>query len=513
VGRRVRGPGQVTDALARNRLGVPAVVFFVVAAAAPLTVVAGAVTTAYSVTGFGGIPFAYVLVTVVLAVFAAGFVAMSRRIVNAGAFYSYVARGLGRPAGIAAAMVAVTAYALMEVGLVGGFGAVAALILHVAAGVEVPWLACALVGWVLIGLLGILRVDLNGRVLAILLVAEIAVAVLYDAVLLGHPAGGHVDIGPLWPTHLIEPGGIAALVGAIASFVGFESTVVFAEETKDPRRTVPRATYIAIGLTGVLYAASAWALPVATGTGGIRAAARADGTELMFDLVLPYLGQTLVDIGHLLFLTSLFAAGLAFHNIVARYLFALGRERVLPARFGRASRSGAPRLGSLTQSLVTVLALAVAAALHVDPAVQLLFWLTVVGGFGVLLLMAATSVAVVVFFHRIASTGGPTETLWRRRIAPATSAIVLSGVAVGTVAQFDILLGVPAGAPVRWIFPVTFAVVALIGFAWALILRRIRPEIYLAVGLGANSVTAGWTDPDRRRVSRPREPQAHRVHH
>src|SRR5258705_3174560 len=99
----------VSAALARNRLGIPSVVFFVVAAAAPLTVIAGAVTTGYGVTGFGGIPVAFVTVTLILSVFAVGFVAMSRRIVNAGAFYTYVAQGLGRPAGVGAAWVALLA--------------------------------------------------------------------------------------------------------------------------------------------------------------------------------------------------------------------------------------------------------------------------------------------------------------------------------------------------------------------------------------------------------------------
>lgn len=484
--------GNVAAALARNRLGVASVVFFVVAAAAPLTVIAGAVTTAYSVTGFGGIPIAYVTVTVILAVFAAGFVAMSRHVLNAGAFYSYIARGLGRPSGMAAALVAVTAYALMEIGLVGGFGAVASVILRVAAGMDVPWPVCAIVGWAVIAVLGMLRVDLNGRVLAVLLVAEIGIAVVYDSVLLGHPARGQLDLGPLWPGHLSEPGGIAALVGAIASFVGFESTVVFSEETRDPRRTVPRATYVAIAITGVLYASSAWALPAATGTDGIHAAARDNGTELIFNLVQPYLGQTLVDVGHLLFLTSLFAAGLAFHNIVARYLFALGRERVLPGRFGRASRSGAPRLASLSQSTVTLIALGLAVALHADPAVHLLFWLTVVGGFGVLLLMAATSAAVIVFFHRAGPIHG--ETRWRRTIAPGIATVVLSAVAVGTVAQFHILLGVDPASPLRWIFPGAFGAIAVGGFGWALILRRRRPLTYHAVGLGANSATITTRD-------------------
>ncbi len=94
-------PSNVSEALARGRLGIPSVIFFVLSAAAPLTVVAGVVTTGYGVIGVTGIPLAFLLVAAVLALFSVGYVAMSRRVENAGAFYAYVSRGLGRPAGVA----------------------------------------------------------------------------------------------------------------------------------------------------------------------------------------------------------------------------------------------------------------------------------------------------------------------------------------------------------------------------------------------------------------------------
>jgi hypothetical protein len=71
-------PSRIQQALAKNRLGVPAVVFFVLASAAPLTVVAGAVTTGYGVTGVTAIPVAFIAVALVLALFAVGYVAMAR---------------------------------------------------------------------------------------------------------------------------------------------------------------------------------------------------------------------------------------------------------------------------------------------------------------------------------------------------------------------------------------------------------------------------------------------------
>ena len=114
--------GGGSAALARDRLGVPAVLFFIISAIAPLTVVAGVVTTLYAVTGLSAIGAAFVAVALVLIVFAVGYVAMARHITNAGALYAYVSRGLGRPVGVGAALVAALAYNLLQVGLYGMFG-------------------------------------------------------------------------------------------------------------------------------------------------------------------------------------------------------------------------------------------------------------------------------------------------------------------------------------------------------------------------------------------------------
>jgi hypothetical protein len=71
--------GRTSRALAADRLGVPAVLFFVLAGVAPFTVAAGVIPTAYLTTGLTGIPAAFIAVGIILAVFAAGYVAMARR--------------------------------------------------------------------------------------------------------------------------------------------------------------------------------------------------------------------------------------------------------------------------------------------------------------------------------------------------------------------------------------------------------------------------------------------------
>src|SRR5215471_15439692 len=115
-------PSAVSRALARDRLGLPAVLFFVLAGVAPLTVAAGVIPTAYATTGLTGIPAAFLAIAVILAIFAAGYVAMARHIQNAGAFYAFVSQGIGRVAGVAAALVALLAYSFLQVGLYGALG-------------------------------------------------------------------------------------------------------------------------------------------------------------------------------------------------------------------------------------------------------------------------------------------------------------------------------------------------------------------------------------------------------
>jgi len=70
------------------------VVFLVIAAAAPLAAMVGNVPLAL-IDGNGvGLPAAYLVALVVLLCFSVGYAAMSRRVVNTGAFYTYIARAL-----------------------------------------------------------------------------------------------------------------------------------------------------------------------------------------------------------------------------------------------------------------------------------------------------------------------------------------------------------------------------------------------------------------------------------
>ena len=475
-------PDIISRALAKNRLGVPSVVFFGVAGAAPLTVIIGAISAIYAIVGNTAVPIVYFVVAAILSVFTVGFVAMSRHIVNSGAFYSYISHGLGRLVGVGAAFVALPAYSLMQIGLFGLFGSAASNILS-ALGLNVSWYVCALVAWAFVAVLGLLWVDLSGRVLAFLLVAEISVVLLYDLVMVLNPAGGHISLSTLSLRPLFTPEVGSMLVLAIAGFVGFEATVVLSEEAKDPKHTIARATHWAVLIAGLLCGLSAWAMSVNTGPDKIVATAQAHQTDLVFTLVSPHLPAIFVELGYVLFMTSVFAALLAFHAAVARYQFALGREGVLPGAWGRTHpRTGAPLLGSITQSLLAVGVLSAYAAAGAEPIRFVFAWLTTIGGLGVLILMWAASAAVIAFFIRHRGR----ENAWRAQIATFLAFLLLTVVLAATIIGFGELLQVSPDSPFRWIVPPLYAGVALIGLVWGLVMRVVRPEAYAAIGRGAD---------------------------
>jgi amino acid transporter len=468
--------------LARNRLGVPQVVFFGIAGAAPLTVILGAVSTIYAVVESTAVPVVYFVAAAILSLFTVGFVAMSRHIVSSGAFYTYITHGLGRLPGMAAAFIALVAYSVMQIGLFGLFGVIAEGILD-EMGVTTNWFVCALVAWVAVAVLGLLRVDLNGKVLAVLLTAEFAIVVVYDLVMVAHPADGFT-VSTLNPAGLFSGEAAAMLVLAIAGFVGFEATVVLSEEAKDPKHTIARATHWAVLLPGVFIGLSAWAMSVGAGVDTIVATAKTEETDLVFSLVSPHVPEVFISLGYLFFLTSVFAALLAFHAAIARYQFALGREGVLPKLWARTHpRTAAPIAGSLTQSAVALVVLTIYAAAGVDPLVHLFAWLTTAGGYGVLILMWGTCGAVIAFFGQRPGLESP----WRARIAPRIAFVVLTLVLLATTIGLGDLLQIEDDSVFGWFFQSLYVMVAALGVGWALYLRRNRPTVFRAIGHGGRT--------------------------
>ncbi|WP_413247998.1 APC family permease [Sinomonas flava] len=476
-----------------GRLGVASVTLMIIAASAPLTVLAGGVTTTFAVTGVLGVPLSYLILGAVLAVFAVGYAAMSRHVTNAGAFYAYVAQGISRPAGVGVSLVALMAYNLMQVGIYGLFGFTASSLLAERFGADVPWWAPVLACIAVVAVLGVNRVDLSAKVLGALVALEFLVVLVYDVFSFAASPEG-VTASPLDPASLFVPGVGAVLSFGIAAFMGFESAAIYSEEAKDPRRTIPRATYTAVGVIALFYAASSWAMAVGVGPSQLAAVAGEQGPGLVFAFLEDRLGVLVADVAQLLFVTSLFAALVSFHNAVARYFFSLGRERVLPTWLEATSRHGAPKAGSLVQTGIAVaVTLAFAAAGSgselgpLYPVLTMFTWLTNAGALGLVALMAIVSVAVIGFFRRRRDLAvGP----WTGVVAPGLGAAALAAVFALIVANFDVLLGLTEPSPLSWALPAVVLAPGLAGIAWALRLRRTDPALYARIGHGEEEARA-----------------------
>ncbi|MER7763199.1 APC family permease [Streptomyces sp. NPDC097619] len=475
-------------ALRADRLGTAGLLLSVLAASAPLMVVAGVMPTTYGVMGIVGQPLLFVILGAVLALFSIGYAEMSRHVHNAGAFYAYIARGLGPTAGAGASYVALVAYSAMQVGVYGILGFEVSNICALYLDAEVAWWIPALLAAVATGALGWLKIDLNAKVLGTLLVIECVLVVIFDVAVLADPGPEGLSLRAFNPETLSGAGLGTALCFCIAAFVGFEQSPVYAEETSKPHIVVSRVMFLAVGFAAMFLAFSSWALTVATGPGSIVASSAKEGPGLLFGLTEARLGSAFTDVLHVLFVTGMFAALLSFHNVVARYAFAMGREGLLPAAFGRTrSGSGAPVTGSLLQSGVSVVVIA-AFALTDDkpvgdpttPVLRLMAWMGNVGALGVILLMAAASVAVIAFFVR---RGAASAQIWRL-VAAGLAGLALFVIAIYTIKDFDVLVGAGPGSSLSWILPGIVLLSAAIGLVCGAVLRRKDPAAHARIGLG-----------------------------
>ena len=88
---------------------------------------------------------------IVLGLFVVGYAAMSRHVANAGAFYAYVARGLGKVQGVGAAFVALIAYNAMQIGIYGLFGVAMGAFMADKIGITLEWWVWCLIAGAVIG--------------------------------------------------------------------------------------------------------------------------------------------------------------------------------------------------------------------------------------------------------------------------------------------------------------------------------------------------------------------------
>jgi amino acid transporter len=461
-----------TYSLRRGSLGTTDIAFFVVSAAAPLTVMAGVAPLAILMGGIGA-PVGYLLAGLTLAVFAIGFTTMSRHVRSAGAFYAFITRGLGRRAGIGAALLALIGYNGMEIGVYGLLGTATRDTARSLFGADVPWLPVALLGLLLIGYGGYRSIDFGAKVLGVLLVAETGILVLLAGAVLVDGGADGLSLASFAPGNVMVPGMIAVLAFAFAAFTGFESTVIYRREARDPARTVPRATYLAVAFLGLFYAFIVWTVIQAFGDAKVIATAGSNPADLFFSAITVYVGPWAADLMHILIVTSVLASLLAFHNAINRYGLALAEEGILPRVLARVHpRHRSPYVAGIAQTVLGAAVVLAFAAAGADPYMQLLLWVNTPGMLALMVLQLLAAIAVPLYFRRRAHGEGALRTV----VAPVAAAVLLTGAIALVVTHLDQFTG--ASTTVNTVLAAIVPAVLVLGLALGWWLRRSRPEVY-----------------------------------
>lgn len=469
--------------LKANSVGLVGVVFMAVATAAPITAMTGNLPIAV---GFGngtGAPAGYLFATVVLTVFAVGYVAMAKRITAAGAFYGYISHGLGRIAGMASGMLAVLAYIVFEASIVGVFSYFAKTTVKDQLGLDLPWILYAAAMLTVTAVLAHFDINLTAKALGIMLVAEIAVLfAVATAVLI---AGGGPDGIPIEPVNPINAfNGASAGLGlffAFWSWVGFESTAMYGEESRNPKRVIPRATLISVVGVGVFYIFVSWMAIAGNGLSeSVKISGSASPLDLFFAPAQEFIGGWAVDTFQWLLLTGSFACGMAFHQCAARYLYAIGREGFLHPALGRThAKHGSPHIASVVQTAIAVGLVALFWLTGQDPYIHLYTLLAILGTMAILIVQTLCSFAVIGYFR----TNHPEDRHWFRTFtAPLLGGIGMTAVVVLLVLNMETAAGLAADSVFFKLIPWIVGAVFFGGLGLGFYLKAGQPARYEIIG-------------------------------
>ncbi len=470
--------GIPTNQLKKNSLGVASISFLVVSAAAPLTGAGGGIPPSMLFGNGAGIAGSFAIVTIILLLFSVGYVAMSRHIKNAGAFYAFTAQGLGGRMGGAAALIAILSYNCMQVGLLGLFGAVASGT-FAQWGLVLDWYIWSYIAIAVIAVLGYRQVDLSAKVLMVLVLLEFAIVVILDASILISGGDSGLNLQPFTWGQITSGVPSIGFLFCFAGFIGFEATTIYSEEAKNPSVTVPKATYMSVLAIGVFYTITSWLMTMGVGVDNLLPTLQGmpDPSAFLFELGGRYIGGSLTNIMGILFMTSIFAAVLAFHNAVARYKFVAGREGILPDRIGTThAQHQSPHIGSVLQTVIALAVVTLFVVQGLDPVLNLFVWLSQLGTLGILGLMALTSFAVIGFFSKDAMGEGVIST----KIFPILTGVVMGYLFVIIFRDFGALTG--AAGLLSWGLPALVLVAGAIGFILASMLASRDPARFKALG-------------------------------
>jgi amino acid transporter len=298
-----------------------------------------------------------------------------------------------------------------------------------------------------------------------------------------------VPLSPINPLNAFKANGLKdASIGlglfmAFWSWIGFESTAVYGEESRNPRRVIPIATLIAVLGIGGMYTFFSWMSIAGNGLDeSIKVAGGSDPFGLLLNPTRDFLGGWAVDVFQWLLLTGSFACGFAAHNTAARYLYTLGREGVFHRRLGATHDTHqSPHIGSFAATGVAAVIVLLFAIFNQDPYLSLFVLMAILATMAILIVQTLCSFAVIGYFHIRKQHAGEASPL-RTLVCPLAGGTAMIAVVYLLIVNLDTAAGAASQTVFYDLIPWIVIGVFVVGVLGALYLRSARPETYERIG-------------------------------
>ncbi|VVP72702.1 Putrescine importer PuuP [Pseudomonas fluorescens] len=335
----------------QRTLSLGSVVLFGIAYMTPIIVLGTFGILAQSTAGM--VPAAYLAALVAMFFTAMSYGRMASAFPVAGSAYSYVRKAISPKLGFIAGWAVLLDYLFlpMAIWLIG------AAYLNSAFPAVPQWI------WVLafIGItsaINIVGLKLANGINALLMLVQFLVLIAFVALCV-HYVGGDAST-PLWSIKPFFNGDMQMPLimsgAAIAcySFLGFDAVSTLTEETRDPRRTIPRAIMLITLIGGLIFVGVSYFVQIA------HPSFQFDSVDsAAYEIARNIGGDLFVSIFLIGLIVGQFASGLSAQASGSRLLYAMGRDGVLPKSFFGTlhERFGTPINSILLCAVVALLAL------------------------------------------------------------------------------------------------------------------------------------------------------------
>ncbi|MCF5518186.1 APC family permease, partial [Pseudomonas sp. PA-3-6E] len=461
-----------------GNMGVKSIVSMVIATAAPLTIMVANTPLIIAAGNGPAAPLDFIVAMGIMLLFSVGFISMSRYINDAGAFYACIQKGLGRIVGLGSATLMMTSYGLLLIALATYVGVTISDLVGTLLNTAIPWWVSSLSILSIIAYFGYRRIELSSKFLGVALILEIAAVIIVNTLVVHEQGVKAFTFETLGVNHFMSSSpGIGVLL-AIYAFIGFESTIIYREEAKDPERTIPIATYVAVFSLGLFYVVSMWCVVAGIGVENVIQMATEHPADMYLKISEIYGGKLFAELVQILVITSLFACMLSLHNIVVRYKYTLGKYGIFPPHFSNVhEHHGSPYFSSVVLSLLSILSIVFLATTNLDPVGQIYVWGATLGTLGYMVVLAIASSATLVFFRRHKDSAP----VWNTLIAPCMGMVGVVGCVWVAFSNLPMLTGGSEGSALASIMGVMLFLFFCFGIIIALKLKRKAPDRYAAL--------------------------------